>query len=134
MDKMYAKKLAGVALLSLASVSAFAQADGTACAGTGGTTAINGGKGATNPSATNFFQMGFDVQCSQNTFVYYSEQSASLFAVAGASAKGNGVFVASTAGGSPKQDTAIKCSGPNESCLAADAKTGLDNAKKIGNP
>jgi|GEM_PF-3638387 len=133
MDKMYAKKLAGVALLSLASVSAIAQVDGTACNTTGGTTAINGGKGATSASATGFFQMGFDFQCSQNTFVYYSEQSASLFAVTGASSKGNGVFIASTAGGSPKQDTSITCSGANQACVVGDVGTGLTNAKALGN-
>lgn len=127
MDKKYAKRIAAIALLSLATVAVTVQAAPvTACAGTGGTHKINDGKTNTSPSTVGFLQQGFDMQCSMNVLASYDEVSASLFAVAGGSLKGNSTFVGSSNGGSTKAH--IKCAGPNDACIAADVTTAIGYA------
>ncbi len=128
MDKTYAKKLAGVALLGLATIAANVQAaEQTVCAGTGGKFDINGGKGASTASNMGFFAQGFTAQCSNNVLASYSEESASQYLVAAGSKKGNMSFYGTSNGGGV---VAFKeCSGTNKECTAGDVTAAIAEAK-----
>lgn len=129
MDKTYAKKLAGAAMLGLVALSATmdAQAVAACTGGTGGSVAINGGKAGTTASATGFFQMGFDLQCSANVLSAYDEVSAGILAVAAVSEKGNMKFIGSSNGGAVKDDG--KCA--TTTCASGDRDAALATAKAL---
>lgn len=83
---------------------------------------INGGSGQPNSSPI-FIKTGFDVQCSNNTLVSYNEVSTTLFAVAGASKKGNQTFAGNSNGGAV--EVSGKCNGTNGACTAGNLTTAL---------
>ncbi|NJD35811.1 MAG: hypothetical protein FIA96_13425 [Betaproteobacteria bacterium] len=92
---------------------------GELCVCNGGTaikSTVNGGSGT--PVATPvFIKTGFDVQCSNNTFVSYNEVSNTAFAVGSGSIKGNQSFAGNSNGGAVGVNA--KCTGTNDACTAA---------------
>lgn len=75
------------------------------------------------PSAAAIFvKTGFDVQCSANTIISYNEVSATGFAVAGGSRKGNQTVQGSSAGGAVT--TSAKCAS-DSGCAGTDVSTAL---------
>jgi hypothetical protein len=89
---------------------------------------VNGGSG-TVVTLPLFVRNGFDVQCSANTIVSYSEESVTGFAVAGGSAKGNQTVQGASNGGAVT--TSGKC--PTSGCTAGEVTTALTAAKAIAN-
>ena len=141
------KKILVIGLISgLCSTGAFAACAGgggamTGGAATGGTadtdvcicnggaavkSNVNGGAGTAN-SAPVFIKTGFDVQCSANTFVNYNEVSATLFAVASGSQKGNQAFAGTSNGGAIGTSTTA-CDGTNKACTATNVSAALTAA------
>ncbi len=107
--------------------SATAPAAGQMCVCDGATptkVAVNGGSGTVIPTPM-FVKNGFDVQCSSNTIVSYNEVSATVFAVAGGSRKGNQSVQGSSAGGAVT--TSAKCVSAN-GCEHGDTTTALTAA------
>ena len=90
--------------------------------GTAGKSTVNGGSGQViTVAAVIFTKNGFDVQCSSNTIVSYEEVSATAFAVASGSRKGNQSFVGASNGGAVT--TSAKCTGTNDACTGANVGT-----------
>jgi hypothetical protein len=103
------------------------------CACDGGTaqkTSINGGPGAVVATPV-FTKTGFEVQCSSNTVVSYSEVSGTLFAVAAGSGKGNQLFSGNSNGGAVTASTTA-CTGTNKSCTGANVSGELTRAVTAG--
>lgn len=96
------------------------------CNGTAGKSTVYGGSG--NPVTTNalFIKTGFDIQCSNNVLLQWSEVSANAAAVASGSLKGNQSFNGHSNGGAIV--AVKKCSGINDMCLDADVAGALDSA------
>lgn len=96
------------------------------CLGTAGKSRVYGGSG--NPVTTDalFIKTGFDIQCSNNVLLVWSEVSANAGAVASGSLKGNQSFGGHSNGGAIVAD--VKCSGDNDMCLDADVSATLDKA------
>lgn len=88
---------------------------------TAGKSTVNGGSGTVIGTPV-FAKNGFDVQCSANTIVSYNEVSATGFAVAGGSRKGNQSVQGSSAGGAVT--TSAKCSA-DAGCAFGDVSTAL---------
>lgn len=119
------KILAALILGSLASLS-FAQeatpAGGGLCDGKVGKAvpvAVGG-------EDTSFIQTGFMFNCSNNSFVTYTEQSPTLLTVGAASAKGSEYFGGHTDGGAVKKHGVCAATG----CVLADATLGDKAAKE----
>lgn len=92
---------------------------------TAGKSTINGGSGTVITTPV-FAKNGFDVQCSANTIVSYNEVSATGFAVAGGSRKGNQSVQGSSAGGAVT--TSAKCAS-DAGCAHGDVTTALGVAE-----
>jgi len=95
------------------------------CGGsTAGKTNYAGGSGAVVTSPI-FVKNGFIVQCSSNTYVSVNEVSATAFAVAAGSRKGNQTVIGSSNGGAVSTDQACAATG----CTAANITAANDRAK-----
>lgn len=96
------------------------------CNGTAGKSAVYGGSG--NPVTTNalFIKTGFDIQCSNNVLLQWSEVSANAAAVASGSLKGNQSFNGQSNGGAIV--AVAKCTGDNDMCLDANVTSALNAA------
>lgn len=122
------KIIAALILGSLSSLS-FAQATQVElCAG--GTAISKDVTAETAPEAgaadERFIKTDFKFNCSNNSVVVYTEQSATLLTVGATSLKGSEYFGGHTDGGS------VKSYGPcadSKACVAEDATTGEDKAK-----
>lgn len=90
----------------------------------GGKTRVNGGPGVI-PATPVFTRSGFEVQCSANVFLSYSEVNATAAAVGSTSAKGNQYFGGHSNGGAV--GAINKCAATP--CVQNDATTGLSTAK-----
>lgn len=129
MALLAASSMAVAAGKKIDSVSANAEnvvCDGTA---TGGKAPVWGGSGASIPVGTEpvFTRAGFDIQCSANVFMSFTEVNANLATIASASAKGNQFFGGSSNGGAISN--LGKCADPTV-CKTGDITKGLQEALK----
>lgn len=90
----------------------------------GGKTSVNGGPGAV-PATTVFTRTGFEVQCSANVQMAFSEVSVTAAAVGAVSVKGNQRFGGHSNGGAIGAQR--KCTAA--SCVATEAADALGTAK-----
>lgn len=123
------KIIAALILGSLSSLS-FAQATQVElCAG--GTAIPKDVKAKTAPEAgaadERFIKTNFKFNCSNNSFVVYTEQSATVLTVGATSAKGSEYFGGHTDGGAVKS---YGTCADSKACVAADAEAGDAEAKK----
>lgn len=133
------KSLITMALLGFSSIALAGGVDtATVTAGTtysicdggasGGAARVWGGSGTvlTDPTAAVFTRVGFNVQCSANSFVSAQEVSTNLAVVAAGSGKGNQSFGGSSNGGAI--GASAKCTGTNDACTADDIDTAIAKA------
>lgn len=125
MAKIDLKKMVAVAALAATGMAAQSAMAATACSGTATKVSINGGSGATTQST--FFKQGFDVQCSNNVLLEYTEATATRLDVASTSVKGNQYFAGNSNGGAVK--AVAKCAA--DPCGAADIAAGLAAASSL---
>lgn len=90
----------------------------------GGKTSVNGGPGAV-PTASVFTRTGFEVQCSANVQMAFSEVTPTAAAVGAVSVKGNQRFGGHSNGGAIGAQS--KCTAA--SCVATEAADALGTAK-----
>lgn len=124
MAKVDLKKMVAVAALAATGLAAQNALAATGCTGTASKLSINGGSGATTTST--FFKGGFDVQCSNNVNLQYTENTSRLD-VGAVSVKGNQYFGGNSNGGAIR--ALGKCAA--DVCTSSDAGTALSAASSL---
>jgi hypothetical protein len=131
---MKISKIITIATLAVAagqSFNAFA-ASASVCSGGSAASATPFGSVGEQRTATGtdvFVKTGFTIQCSNNVAMDYNEVSATLFAVAAASVKGNQVVGGNSNGGAIKQ---VGSACPTTGCTAALVDTAVISAVVLG--